>query len=134
LVHLLAKVSNNHGNVRYQFLVSSATLVPKPGRTAADNNGQLHSGQQIKNTARRNSVPKTPQKKDDTVQNMPPNFTPLTEENLRAQAASGDEDVDPLGRGLGDNMRTILEGFRLPTIFQSDLTPSDEEENPLDQK
>lgn len=65
---------------------------------------------------------------------MPPKFTPLTEENLRAQAASDDEDSDPLGRGLGDNMRTILEGLRIPTIFQSDPTPSDEEENPLDQK
>jgi hypothetical protein len=65
---------------------------------------------------------------------MPLEFTPLTEENLWAQVVFGDEDVDPLGRGLGDNMRTILEGFRLPTIFQSDLTPSDEEENPLDQK
>lgn len=107
---------------------------PVQKRTGADNIRQLHSGQQIKNTARRNSVPITPQKKDNSVQNMPLEFTPLTEENLWAQVVFGDEDVDPLGRGLGDNMRTILEGFMLPTIFQSDLTPSDEEENPLDQK
>jgi hypothetical protein len=60
-------------------------------------------------------------------------LAPLTEESLRAQATFGDDDLDPLGRGLGDNMRTILEGFRLPTILQSDLTPSDDEENPLDQ-
>ncbi len=101
-------------------------------RTAADNNRQLHILEEIKNTVGQNSVPVTPQK-DNSVQNVPPEFTPLTE-NLRAQAASGDEDLDPLGRGLGDNMRTVLEGFRLPTIFESDLTPSDEEENPLDQK
>jgi hypothetical protein len=53
----------------------------------------------------------------------------LTEENLRAQAAdSDDSDIDPLGRGLGDNMRTFLCGFAVPTILQSDLTPSIEDE------
>ncbi len=101
---------------------------PVQQRTAADNNHQL------KNTARQDSAPITPRKKDNNVHNMPPKFAPLTEENLRAQVASGDDDLDPLDRGLGDNMRTILEGFTLPTIFLSDRTPSDEEENPLDQR
>jgi hypothetical protein len=53
----------------------------------------------------------------------------LTEENLRAQAVdSDDSDIDPLGRGLGDNMRTFLHGFAVPTILQSDLTSSIEDE------
>lgn len=118
--------------------VERCETAPVQQRTAADKNKrQLQdvyspsTGQQIKNTARQDSAPITPRKKDNSVQNMPPEFAPLTEENLRAQAGSGDDDLDPLCRGLGDNMRTILEGFRLPTIFQSDLTPSDEEENPL---
>jgi hypothetical protein len=51
---------------------------------------------------------------------------PLTAKNLRAQAVDlfeEDDDVDPLDRGLGDNTRTFLQGLRLPTILQSDLTP-----------
>jgi hypothetical protein len=61
----------------------------------------------------------------------------LTEENLRAQAAdSDDSDIDPLGRGLGDNMRTFLHGFAVPTMLQSDLTSSigDEEVENKDKK
>jgi hypothetical protein len=51
---------------------------------------------------------------------------------LRAKAAidddDDDDDIDPLGRLLGDNMRTFIQGFALPTIYQSDITPSTEEE------
>jgi hypothetical protein len=105
----------------------TASAQQKP---TADNSGQQQSGQQPNPLVRRNSYPITPHQRHDSSQNRPPNLAPLTEENLRVQAADffDDEDIDPLGRGLGDNMRTILEGFRLLTIFQSELTPSDEEE------
>jgi hypothetical protein len=99
-------------------------------KSTAGNSGQQQSGKQPKPPVRRNSYQITPHQRHDSSQNTPPKLAPLTEENLRVQAADffDDDDIDPLGRGLGDNMRTILEGFRLPTIFQSDLTPSDEKE------
>jgi hypothetical protein len=102
---------------------------PAQQKPAAGSSDQKQGGQQPRPPARRNSYPVWPHQRDDSLQNRPPKLVPLTEENLRAQAVNFvDDDIDPLGRGLGDNMRTILEGFRLPTIFQSDLTPSDEEE------
>jgi hypothetical protein len=65
--------------------------------------------------------------RENNLQKEPPVVAPLTTENLRAQETDlfeEDDDVDPLGRGLGDNTRTFLQGLRLPTILQSDLTPS----------
>jgi hypothetical protein len=97
-------------------------------RRPTGNSGQQPSRQEPRVPVRRNSEPNTPQR-NDSVQNKLPVLAALTEENLRAQAAdSDDSDIDPLGRGLGDNMRTFLCGFAVPTILQSDLTPSIEDE------
>jgi hypothetical protein len=103
-------------------------------RRPTGNSGQQPSRQEPQVPARRNSEPNTPQR-NDSVQNKLPVLAALTEENLRAQAAdSDDSDIDPLGRGLGDNMRTFLYGFAVPTILQSDLTPSIEEGEEVENK
>lgn len=97
-------------------------------RRPTGNSGQQPSRQEPRVPVRRNSESNTPQRKD-SVQNKLPVLAALTEENLRAQAVdSDDSDIDPLGRGLGDNMRTFLHGFAVPTILQSDLTSSIEDE------
>lgn len=104
-------------------------------RKQAGNSGQQHDKQDPRHPARRNSAPTTSQK-TNISQNRPPVLALLTEENLRAQDAdSDDSDIDPLGRGLGDNMRTFLYGFAVPSHLQSDLTPSvEEEEKPAEKK
>jgi hypothetical protein len=97
--------------------------------TAAVSNVQDQRKQQQRPPARRNSVPARP--KNEIIQGVSPKLAPLTAENLRAKAAidddDDDDDIDPLGRLLGDNMRTFIQGFALPTIYQSDITPSTEE-------
>ncbi|KAE9377951.1 hypothetical protein N431DRAFT_328380 [Stipitochalara longipes BDJ] len=100
--------------------------------TAAGSSGQEHRKQQPRLLFRKDSIPTKPQQQ--IMQNVPPKLAPLTEENLRAKAAIDDDDVDPLGRSLGDNMRTFLQGFALPTIYQSVLTPSTEEEDEASDK
>jgi len=96
--------------------------------TAVVNNVQDQRKQQQRPPARRNSIPARP--KNEIIQGVSPKLAPLTAENLRAKAAidDDDDDIDPLGRLLGDNMRTFMQGFALPTIYQSDITPSTEEE------
>ena len=102
----------------------------KPNHLAAAvTNAQEQMIRRPRPLERRKSVPARPQ--HGIVQKVPPTLAPLTQENLRTKAAIEDEDDDrdPLGRGLGDNMRTFIQGFALPTIYHSDITPSTSEKD-----
>jgi hypothetical protein len=125
---------------------------PVPRTPALGKSGQQNNGQRYLHPFRSNSNPITPQKagnrgqqrnitqKNDSPGNKAgqprrklPAVALLTEENLRAQRGNFVEQapVSELNRGLGDNTRTFIEGFAVPTELQSKMG-DDEEEIPGD--